>query len=217
MRPCHPPHRRRVVWAPLRLHRAACRCSVAAQGQVSVCPGLDTLSPWMWYASSGGLAQTHHPPHRPYGGTLLWAALKVTEQRKKDYYTSCSEKVFQWIHKSKESHVSFTNDGNLGQACISPDEMISDTFIIGSFLQSIHYHYRQPVWFITSTLKSIKPQWTSWGKENEQTVCLHLWQRAQCLFRQMTLFISVIEPHNSLWLRGSVEPHLYKLEFGWQG
>lgn len=78
----HQPHRRRVVWAPPRLHRAACRCTVPGQGQVSVCPGLRTLSPGMWCASSGGLAQIHHPPHRPYGGTIRWAAWKATGQRK---------------------------------------------------------------------------------------------------------------------------------------
>lgn len=91
--------------------------------------------------------------------------------------------------------MSLTNDGNLGQICIRADEMISDTFIIPSFFQSIHYHYRQPVWPIMSALKSIEPQWISRGRENEQTVCLHLWQGAQCLFRQMALFNSVMKNH----------------------
>lgn len=65
----------------------------------------------------------------------------------------------------KGTQVPFTNDPNLGQVCIRPDEMISDTFIINSFLQSIHYHYRQPVWFKKSALKSIKPHWTSWEEK----------------------------------------------------
>lgn len=60
-------YRRRVVWAPLRLHRAACRCLVPGQDRVSVCLDVHTLSPWMWCANSWLLAQTHRPPHRPYG------------------------------------------------------------------------------------------------------------------------------------------------------
>lgn len=97
---CHQPHRRRVVWAPLRLHRAACRCTVPGQGQVSVCPGLHTLFPGKWCASRGGLAQTHHPPHRPYGGTIRWAALKVTGQRKKSLVLQLNIEhfVFQWVY-----------------------------------------------------------------------------------------------------------------------
>lgn len=46
--------------------------------------------------------------------------------------------------------------------------MISDTFIMPLFLQDFHYHYRQPVWFIKSALKSIKPHWTSWVEKMSQ-------------------------------------------------
>ena len=66
--------------------------------------------------------------------------------------------VLQPLDKSKPPQVSFTNDCNLEHVRIRPDEMISDTFIICSFLHSIHHQYRQPVWFIMSALKSIKPQ-----------------------------------------------------------
>lgn len=65
---------------------------------MSVCPGLHTLSPGMWCASSGGLAQIHHPPHRPYGGTIRRAALKATGQRKK---VECMNRIY----KKRQSQV----------------------------------------------------------------------------------------------------------------
>lgn len=54
------------------------------------------------------------------------------------------------------------------KSALDLDEMISDTFIMLSFLQSIHYHYRQPVCFIKSALKSIKPHWTSWEEKKSK-------------------------------------------------
>ena len=136
--------------------------------------------------------------------------LKSTRTEKDRLLKQLITGAFYLVHKSKASQLSFTNDGNLGQVCIGPDEMSSDTFIFGSLLQSMRYHYRQPAWLVMSALKSIKPQGTSLGRNNTQMIYLHLWKRAQRLFRQMALLISVMKPHNSLQIGNSVEPHLHK-------
>lgn len=146
------------------------------------------------------------------GCALKRAALKVTWQEKNKGKVKAEHVWFVFQRARRPKFPSLMNP-TLEKSTLRADEMISDTFISRSFLQSIHYHYRQPVWPIMSALKSIKPQWISWGRENEQTVCLNLWQRSQCLFRQIALLNSVMKPHNSLWLGKSVEPQIHLKDF----
>lgn len=155
----HRPYRRRVVWAPLRLHRAACRCTVPGQGQVSVCPGLHTLSPGMWGASSRTLAQIHHPPHRPYGGhyTMISLKSKMTEKWK----------LKLQIKIERNISVAQTLGSALGLIRRSQAHWLHF-----QSSQHFHYHYRQPVWFKKRAIESIKPHQTHWVEElsNESAI-----------------------------------------------
>lgn len=81
-------------------------------------------------------------------------------------------------------------------------------------LTTLHYPNRQPVYFITWALKSIKPQWICWGRENEQTVLPAFVANSSAHIQTNGALHLRDETTQSLRSADSVELKLHKWRFG---